>query len=391
MAKPVVITIHGVNPDREWQSRVQQVLAPHFDCVGHSYPDYDSSVGPLRAIANILTLTLSIIAFLFSIIQLITQNWMMAAIGFAAFVMLFVLSLILGWRRRLLCAKRLKVAIENTSPSGSPHVIAHSLGTYLIGRVLKTFPDIRLGNVVLVSTVLPRDYPWQWILTQRPACVRNVRSEFGTSDLVVKTVGKIRWLARDLGNAGAYGFYENSTSIHTSLSPTTRCPLCAARPAQIHNVPLLELEHSDEFLGRRHARELWLPFLWGFSPDEFNTYLEDSKEAARLQEEKRWNEVETIIERLWATHFAWSGGNSLKEFVSELVAARVKWGPKLSSNPPIGQIVNEVKSLLHVLTATAIFESVREAPFDENIARALHPNIAIARAVDTIVSEYEIK
>ena len=40
LSKEIVITIHGVNPDRKWQERVARVLAPHFNCKTFKYYGY---------------------------------------------------------------------------------------------------------------------------------------------------------------------------------------------------------------------------------------------------------------------------------------------------------------------------------------------------------------
>ena len=191
----------------------------------------------------------------------------------------------------------------------------------------------------------------------------------------------MRWLARDLGNAGAYGFSNNNSSTHTLLTPTANCSLCNTHPVRVHNVPLREFEHSDQFLSPKHARELWLPFLWGFSPDELYAYVKDCKQATSLQAEKRWNEAGEIVERLWRSRFSWTGGKTLDQFVRELVEASIAWGPPLRSNPSVTQIVRGVRFLLHASTADADSESVREGEVDADVVRALNPNVAMAKVV----------
>src|SRR5262249_20424109 len=133
--------------------------------------------------------------------------WWAVAIAFVVGLILLGLSLFLAYRKRTRCAQNLKIGIETlTSLGARPHIIAHSFGTYLIGRFLKRYyASVDLGNVVLVSTVLPRRYPWRAILAKKPHCITGVRSEYGEADRVVKLVRWIRWLAWDLGTAGAHG------------------------------------------------------------------------------------------------------------------------------------------------------------------------------------------
>lgn len=38
--KPLVITVHGINSDGEWQNAVEKVLAPHCECRHFRYRDY---------------------------------------------------------------------------------------------------------------------------------------------------------------------------------------------------------------------------------------------------------------------------------------------------------------------------------------------------------------
>ena len=48
-------------------------------------------------------------------------------------------------------------------PSGKLSVIAHSFGTYAIGKILRENPDIRLHRLVLCGAILPSDFRWDQI------------------------------------------------------------------------------------------------------------------------------------------------------------------------------------------------------------------------------------
>jgi hypothetical protein len=99
MAKAVVITIHGVNPDRGWQPAVHEVLKAHFDCLPYEYPDYDSIIGPVRAVSNVGLLVISAIALLLILDAVIFKDWWKAAFAALVFATAFPLGLALGWRR----------------------------------------------------------------------------------------------------------------------------------------------------------------------------------------------------------------------------------------------------------------------------------------------------
>ena len=232
---------------------------------------------------------------------------------------------------------------------------------------------------------MPRDYAWAEIVRRRPRSFRSVRNEFGTSDWVVKAVRRIRWLARDLGTAGDGGFLEVADLVHTSRSPLTPCQDCKTPPVRVHNVPLDEYSHSEVLLGRRHARELWLPFLWGFPADELNDYLEKLRVAAELMRDRRWNEAEEIIDQLLGEIFVWTHGMTLRDFMIDLVESRIRCGLPLPPDLSIENVVSEARLELPLITADALAESVRPNP-DDKIAEALHPNNAIGRAVNAVIA-----
>jgi pimeloyl-ACP methyl ester carboxylesterase len=386
--KRTVITIHGVNPKREWQDSVHRVLAPFFQCKRYDYHEYDSVLGPLKAIANIQCLVIALLLLLVTLGSLyIPGSWpSIAAFLFLATAISFVVSLVLAWRLRTSCADRLMLGIDARQ---KPHVIAHSLGTYLIGVALKKFPSIRLSNVVLVSTVLPRNFPWSRILTRDPGCIRNVRSEFGKADVVVRIVGWLTWLIPDLGNAGLYGFRYHQKWVHTSSSLTKQCSTCKKVPVPVHNFPLHGFEHSTHFLGTHHAKMIWLPFLWDLAVDEFNEYCDTCNNAVRFEENKQYNEASEIISKLWEKRFNWTSGKSLNDFARAEITANIARRPGFPANIQIIEILKEVRNGVHIVAVLAEGECSREGNADEEIARLLDPRLAVCEVVDSIIKEYQ--
>ncbi len=285
MPKEVVITIHGVNPDRGWQPAVHDVLKPHFNCLGYDYPDYDTIIGPVRAVSSIWLLLIAAVAAFLAIEGLVSGDWRKAALAALAFALVFPLGLLLGWLRRVASAKRLMRYIADQVQAGSPHVIAHSLGTYLIGRVIRKYFSVTFAKVLLVSPVLPRDYAWAEIVRRRPRSFRSVRNEFGTSDWVVKAVRRIRWLARDLGTAGDGGFLEVADLVHTSRSPLTPCQDCKKRrPSECTTFRLTNTATAKVFPGTKaRTRTLAAVSCGAFRPTwKLNDYLEKLRVAAEL-------------------------------------------------------------------------------------------------------------
>jgi pimeloyl-ACP methyl ester carboxylesterase len=386
--KQIVLTIHGVNPNRRWQPNIHKVLAPFFTCRAHRYHEYDTWRGPIRAIVSIPLFLAGLLVVALGIYAL--SAWPLAgAAGSVAGFACIVVSFVAARRKRRRCADRLKVEIGQKCGLQRPHVIAHSLGTYLIGRVIEKFDDINLANVVLVSAVLPQKYPWAENLRRNPDCVQGVRSEFGKADWVVRAVGWMHWLVRDLGNAGRYGFRAQPNFVHTGRGLTRPCLTCIERLVPVHNFPLGQFEHSTHFLGTLHARKIWLPYLWGLPIIEFLRFLKASDEATRLEADKRYAEADAIIDRLWRRRFAWCDGRSLGEYAEAQIDANIARRRGFPADVARAEILDEVRNHVHAVVVDADAEAMRSDNVDEEIARLLDPRLAVAEAVDAIVAEIE--
>jgi pimeloyl-ACP methyl ester carboxylesterase len=391
--KQFVLTIHGVNPNREWQPVIHKVLAPFFDCRGHEYHEYDTWRGPIRAIFSI---PLFVGGVLLVAAGLYTGRvWPLAdparTVALVVGFLCIIVSFLFAWSKRSRCADRLKVEIEQKCGQHPPHIIAHSLGTYLIGRVIEKFPDTSLAKVVLISAVLPQTYPWAEVLRRNPDCVECIRSEFGEADWVVRAVGWLHWLGlvRDLGNAGRCGFRDQPRLVHTSRALTRPCLTCIGHLVPIHNFPLGQFEHSTHFLGTLHARRIWLPYLWGLPIVEFLRIQRACEEATRLEANKQYAEADQVIDRLWRRRFHWCGSRSLTDYVKAQIDANIARRPGFPTNVSRAEILKEIQGQLHEVVADADAEAMRSVGLNEEIARLLDPRNAISEAVDFIVTEIE--
>jgi pimeloyl-ACP methyl ester carboxylesterase len=74
----------------------------------------------------------------------------------------------LQWRQRQLSRQleqKLRYLNNKYGLGGSgPDVIAHSFGTWLIGRVLMDNPSLRVGRVILAGSVLRPDFDWSLLI-----------------------------------------------------------------------------------------------------------------------------------------------------------------------------------------------------------------------------------
>jgi hypothetical protein len=87
-----------------------------------------------------------------------------------------------------------------------------------------------------------------------------------------------RWTG--LGGAGHSGFVTHPADtgliVHDVAGLLTWCPDCGDKSPRvdIHNLAVVEGQHSSALLNERHADDAWLPFLWGFSPVAYRRFLD---------------------------------------------------------------------------------------------------------------------
>ena len=115
-----------------------------------------------------------------------------------------------------------------------PNVVAHSFGTYIVGRALTKFRDITLGKVVLCGAILPCDFDWVSVFAENQ--VLEVRNDYGVDNIWSSVA---RWIVHDAGSSGAEGF--------SIMSPL------------VHNHRFEKFGHSDYF--RPGHYEQWIEFL----------------------------------------------------------------------------------------------------------------------------------
>jgi pimeloyl-ACP methyl ester carboxylesterase len=399
--KTVLLTVHGANSDGKWQKEVQAVMNPHFECIPYRYVGYEGKRGVVKSIVEpwslLIAIGLAIPGIAVFIVGHVWGGWpafgaadTAGIVGATAIATLLIIGLVRAFWQRSTGAEQLKIYVDR-SGARTPHIIAHSLGSYLVGRALDKFPDFRLGNVVLVGAILPRSFPWTHILRERRSSVRKVRSECGLSDLLVRTLRLMRMFALDVGDAGNRGF-ANSNLVHSLEGPYDACSKCGEEgAATVHNVRLRHFGHGDQFLSRNHARSLWLPFLWDFEIEEFIFFIDNCHLATKHSRNQLYLDAEKVIGEIWGRAYSWTGGRTLEDYVKSSIAARVNQSGQRSSATSLGALTDRVRFGLHVWVATADAEHfLPDAELNEKIARMLHPSIAIAAFVEHIVGENEL-
>lgn len=177
-------------------------------------------------------------------------NWLVSrSYGYSVPVAIYKYGIVrpgafLGFRHKALTRKlvaRIARLVGETHESGFggiPDVIAHSLGTLLLGKALLDNPNLKVGRVILAGSILRPDFDWATLIEKGQ--VEAVLNHFGTRDF---WAGIAHYFVPDSGPSGRRGF--NSS-----------CKTIGYRAAG--------LGHNDFFALDRikaHFNEVWAPFL----------------------------------------------------------------------------------------------------------------------------------
>jgi hypothetical protein len=82
--------------------------------------------------------------------------------------------------------------------------VGHSNGTYLLGSALRKYQASTFGRIVCAGSVLPRNYEWDAMETQRR--ITGVRNYLASQDWVVGIFPNLFDFLGDIGGGGFFGF-----------------------------------------------------------------------------------------------------------------------------------------------------------------------------------------
>ena len=139
---------------------------------------------------------------------------------------------------------RLQGQTEVDGFGGPPDVIAHSLGTWLIGHALLRNSGLKIGRLILTGSILRPDFCWQALISSGQ--VQAVLNHYGTEDI---WAGMAHFVIPDSGPSGRIGFVADA-------------PIVQVRAAGF--------AHSDFFLEDNLPRvfeSTWHPFLTSAGSD----------------------------------------------------------------------------------------------------------------------------
>jgi hypothetical protein len=160
-------------------------------------------------------------------------------------------------------------AVDIDQYNKRPSIVAHSLGSWVVGNAMLKFEDIRFDKIIFAGSILPRDFDWGSLFAKDQ--VAAVRNECGMKDPWPKWASRI---VAQTGTGGSGGFEWLSSAVE--------------------NVPCEWFGHSDALM-RQHMEQLWIPFLLR-SPSPLKLLhgrdIQDGKEFS-----KTLDHTGTIIDR----------------------------------------------------------------------------------------------
>lgn len=121
--------------------------------------------------------------------------------------------------------------IKKELPDKELVIIAHSFGTYIISKIIKSRPDIKLSKLILCGSIIPRKFEWNELST---LSIGDVINECGLRDCWPVLAKVSTW---GYGNTGTFGFKR------------------AVVRDRIHNAT-----HSD-YLELSFIKKFWLPYI----------------------------------------------------------------------------------------------------------------------------------
>src|SRR5215210_576977 len=339
----VIFTIHGINSEGEWQQEIAQELEPHFCCISLRYRQFRY----------------------------------------------------LGWPKILFPLLRrhaVKTVARQLSREAAPveraNLIAHSFGTWISLQLMKR-RGTYFNRVIFTASPLPADLDWEGELNDNPEAFQDLTNERGFNDKVLArgdfTTGK------DSARRG--GFRGHPDRNYDTRAFRLSCPLCRNLPeglqARIHNLEWSEFHHSGWFVGGGHCGSLWLPYFWGFPPEEYADFIETCLDLAELESHgdivNQEYKERTFCERVWTWTRHGDVTLAMAKYIEESIFLYRMDKDLLLDQATIQNHRARATRLVWHIVKDAIEE--RRRPAEErrlHILRRLHPQLAIRAAIEAV-------
>lgn len=373
--------VHGVGVlggRGRWRRTVKRVLAPHFDCKSILYSHY-RFLGLLGVLLEPITLILgiaSVIALYRMHLTAQLRPWFFVVLGILA-----VLGIAAGVSHlmRIWALKSFGSSFLSRPLPPHPHVLAHSMGSFLVGTCLPE-ETARFSHIILAGCVIKADYPWDEIKAKNDLAFKQVRNDVATKD-------RVPWLAEKaakakllpgFGISGRTGF-TLPTQVHTVDNPNKTCEQCQnGTHALVHNY-VCNKGHSG-VLNPAYASAFWLPWLWGSSSHEYAQWLEQCFVINQQFKNKNWKKVGIFGEKLLKTAWTWTQPGNLDEHIQILVKSH-PFGQNATGEWRMA-VLQEICSGVAI---ACIAHQKRRTGWRKNVL-FLDPEIVIPWAVDKILT-----
>ena len=381
-----VFMVHGINSSGEWFKQVEEALSPHFACIPVGYKEYRGKLGWMRLVTEP---ALCFAWLIFVCIGTLYSIWL----AVCATVLFLALSLICASRRRARALDTVRETIVGNLHGfhRPPHIIAHSFGTYLVTRMLWTWPDSATNCVIFAAGVVPKRFAWRKLLKKNSRAVRRVRNEFSHDDLTVHLLSLVEGLVVHFkfGSCGYGGFIGPKNVVHTLSNPWEDCKTCTGKNAvPVHNVRSEGIDHHRMFVTARHARTFWLPYLWRLEPGEYRDFIELCDEGIMAKDE---NDEQTMasIEKTWyERRWKWAGKLSLRELLHRQLEDYCK-----EKGLPVPSDADDQVAIGVVMVWKDVIDAVnlQTTATDPRVVASMHPNWAVTRVVRTLMRPADLK
>ncbi len=388
-AKPTIFTIHGIYTEGPWQSGAAAVLDPFFRHHPLKYEEYRRWAILKLAADVIIAMACVCLGFVLVHLGFLHGPWPLGLYALAALAAVMIAH---SFARRFRTAVMMKLYEQMTKIAGNgppPSIIAHSLGTYLVGSALRHFQDWSCHAIILTGCVLRRRFPWATMKNQ----FHYVSNEVAHMDPVPIAATFLSVSVPDMGCAGMLGFKGDLGQVHNVLpnSPNPNCQgkqcMCDSHNttprcnATVHNIHHRFLRHSDYFRGKNHAWKAWLPALWGYDPVLYRSFIEACQRCHRLETQNGLfsdqNEAATILKKgCWG----WTYG-TLEQFVLRELGAELRATGRKTSPQRLNRLTDIIISNLWATVSEAAAESDRPEDRRGEVLEHLNPRNALKRCI----------
>jgi hypothetical protein len=389
--RPLLFSIHGIRTNGPWQEGANVVLNAFYDHEAIKYSEF-KKWAILKLAADMITLLVG------AIIIFCLWEWNFVhgrSLWPLYFIFLIVVVLTIGFfadrsRGKVIDQIYCKIS-EKSANRIPPHIIAHSLGSFLSAKALQKYQGLSYKSVILNGCVLKRRFPWNSMRLR----FEQVTNEVGRKDPVPYTAAVLGLFVEDMGAAGALGFKHEDVHNH---SPEEEYPNCRAKrcpcdihadvkecQARVHNVHHEGLAHSDFFVGLIHAWYFWLPTLLGYDPVLYRQFQNSCMLCYKNETDGALPDVQDeAVENLKNTCWGFTRGK-LKDFVKSQIRKRSSSSRSVSEGE-LDDATDFAISVTWENVALAAQETHKPSSRDENLIRQLEPRRAISSAIDSVAA-----